>query len=81
MTKLQITLTDQEVSLLNLQAMSLGYSLTRFVKFLLGKEALETNKQIPVFKMSAKLAKNTKEAIEAYNQGKAYSVDSLQELY
>lgn len=81
MTKLQITLTDQEAANLNLSAMSLGYSLTRFVKFLLGKEALETNKQVPVFKMSAKLEKSTKEAVEAYQRGKVYSVDSLQELY
>ena len=81
MTKLQIALTDQEADFLTFQAVNLGYSLTRYVKFLIGQKAAAVSESIPTFRMSDKLEKNTKEAIAAQNQGKTYSVSSLQELY
>lgn len=81
MTKLQIALTDQEADFLTFQAFNLGYSLTRYVKFLIGQKAAAVSESIPTFRMSDKLEKNTKEAIAAQNQGKTYSVSSLQELY
>ena len=39
MKKLQISLTSEEVKLLEIQASELGYKLTKFVKFLLSQEA------------------------------------------
>jgi len=75
MTKLQITLTDQEALALRYGASNLGYSLTRFVKFVLGQKALECNSEIPTFKMSKKTEKNVEEAIRDYKAGRTTSVD------
>ena len=57
MTKLQITLTDEETEGLRKQAEKMGYSLTKFVKFLLAKEAYNIlltiqSKQKPVNSLS-----------------------------
>lgn len=75
MTKLQITLTAQEADTLSLKAASIGYNLTRFVKFLLGQKVLEYNEQIPTFRMSKKMEKTVKEAVKDYEGGNTVSVD------
>jgi len=80
MTKLQITLTDQEAMVLNYGASSLGYSLTKFVKFLLGQKAVEWSEKIPTYKMSAKTEKIVEKARADYKAGKTYSVSSIKEL-
>jgi len=52
MAKLQISLTDQEAEVFEKKAEELGYSLTKFVKFLLSMEAykmageMKDNKQL-----------------------------------
>lgn len=40
-TKLQITITPEEEALLRRKAARLGYDVTKFVKFLLSREAYE----------------------------------------
>ena len=45
MAKLQITLTDEEARVLQIQAEKLDYNLIKFVKFLLAKEAYEALSQ------------------------------------
>lgn len=80
MTKLQIVLTDQEASNLNLLAMGLGYNLTRYVKFLIAQKAAAVNEAIPTFKMSEKLEKRVEEVWAAYKAGKTKTVESLTEI-
>ncbi len=80
MTKLQITLTPEETMSLNYGASNLGYSLTRFVKFVLGQKAVECSREIPTFKMSEKTEKIAKEAMADYKAGRTYSVNSVEEL-
>lgn len=75
MTKLQISLTNQEAAALSFGASNLGYSLTRFVKFILGQKAVEYNLEIPNFKMSKKTEKRVEEAISDYKAGKTVGVD------
>ncbi|MBU1085063.1 MAG: hypothetical protein ABIJ43_05325 [Candidatus Beckwithbacteria bacterium] len=75
MTKLQITLTNQEALLLGYGASNLGYSLTRFVKFVLGQKAVECDHEVPTFKMSKKTEKNVEEAMNDYKAGRTVSVD------
>ena len=62
MTKLQITLTPQETVALGYGASNLGYSLTKFVKFLLGQKAVEVSNSIPVYQMSKKAIRDTEVA-------------------
>ncbi|MFH0943021.1 MAG: hypothetical protein V1810_02485 [Candidatus Beckwithbacteria bacterium] len=78
MTKLQIALTDQEAANLSLSAMRLGYSLTRFVKFLLGQAAFKAAENIPVYKMSAEAIGQAEAAWEEYKQGKTVKIDSIE---
>jgi hypothetical protein len=46
MTKLQLTLTDQEAEVFRKRADELGYSLTKFVKFLLAMEAYKISEEM-----------------------------------
>ena len=80
MAKLQITLTDQEVLALGYGASNLGYSLTRFVKFLLGQQALEWNRKMPTYQLSEKAIKNLEKSEKEYKEGKFYSIKSVDEL-
>ena len=80
MTKLQITLTPQETVALGYGASNLGYSLTKFVKFLLGQKAVEVSNSIPVYQMSKKAIRDTEVAWSEYKQGKTKKISSLLEL-
>ena len=77
MTKLQIALTDQEAANLNLQAFKMGYSLTRFVKFLIGQVAFKAVENIPVYPMSPKLLKISEAAWQEHQAGKTIKVNSV----
>jgi len=46
MAKLQITLTDQEAEVFKKRGEELGYSLTKFVKFLLAMEAYKISQEL-----------------------------------
>lgn len=46
MTKLQLTLTDQEAEVFRKRADELGYSLTKFVKFLLAMEVYKISQEL-----------------------------------
>lgn len=82
MTKVQITLTDEEADLLSAQAALLGYNLTKFLKFIIGKKAekIIESKKVPVFAMSKKAEKTAFEALEEYKKGKIKPVEHLEEL-
>ena len=46
MAKLQITLTDQEAEVFRKKGEELGYSLTKFVKFLLAMEVYKISQEL-----------------------------------
>ncbi|MCG2691580.1 hypothetical protein L6272_01990 [Microgenomates group bacterium] len=79
MTKLQIALTDQEASNLNLLAMGLGYNLTKYVKFLIAQKAAAVSESIPTFRMSEKMEKRVEEVWANHLAGKTIKVNSLAE--
>ncbi len=70
MTKLQITLTDQETQLLAMRGGSMGYDVTKYVKYVLAREAIDGVYGIPTFKANARMEKVIKEGLEEYRQGK-----------
>lgn len=83
MTKLQLTLTDQEESILALKAARLGYSVTRYVKFLISQEAAKTinpDDNLPTFPMSAELEEIGLQALKDHRAGKTIEFDSIEEL-
>ena len=81
MTKLQITLTAQEADLLSGKAAQLGYKLTRFVKFLIAKEAIGAmEKNTPVFLMSKKAEKIGLQVKKDYEKGKTKEISSFRQI-
>jgi len=70
MTKLQISLTDQENELLALKAQGLGYDVTRYAKFVLAREAESALNIIPVLKASKTMDNLIENAIREDTAGK-----------
>ena len=70
MTKLQITLTDQETQLLAMRAAVLGYDVTKYAKFVLAREASDGVSDVPVIKATPRMEKAIREGLEEYRQGK-----------
>ena len=71
MTKLQITLTDQETQLPSMRAAVLGYDVTKYAKFVLAKDAVEEITSIPTFAATPKMNLLLKKALEDDNNGKS----------
>jgi len=78
--KIQITLTPQEILALSLKGESLGYNVTKFIKFLITKEAYAAVESMPVFPMSEELEKKTLKAIEEHKKGKTKELREISVL-
>ncbi len=70
MTKLQITLTDEETQLLAMRGGSMGYDVTKYAKYVLAREAIDGVYGVPTFRANTKMEKVIKEGLEEYRQGK-----------
>jgi hypothetical protein len=70
MTKLQITLTDEEGALLSEQAMLLGYDVAKYAKFVLAQKAIEQITVIPTYKATPKMVRIIRKGLEEYRRGK-----------
>ena len=70
MIKLQITLTDEENQLLAMRATVLGYDVTKYAKFLLAREAVDSRDEVPVFTASTSMERAIKEANKEFKAGK-----------
>lgn len=70
MIKLQITLTDEENQLLAMRATVLGYDVTKYAKFLLAREAVDSRDEVPVFTASTSMEQVIKEANKELKAGK-----------
>ncbi|PIY68916.1 hypothetical protein COY90_03445 [Candidatus Roizmanbacteria bacterium CG_4_10_14_0_8_um_filter_39_9] len=78
--KIQITLTPEEVAALSVKSKALGYNVTKYIKFLVAREVIETVEEYPTYKMSKRLEKLTEKAIQEYKDGKAVLLDSPYDL-
>ena len=84
MTKLQLSLTKQEVDILSTKASQLGYSVTRYVKFLISREAsqsLDPFENLPTFPMSKVLEDKGLKALADHRAGNTIEFDSIEELF
>lgn len=77
MTKVQLTLTDQEAALLTKYGSQLGYSLAKTAKFIVSKasEQILTQGQVPVYTMSPETETKGIKAKAAHKAGKTTPVD------
>ena len=82
MTKIQLTLTKPEATILQNRADVFGYDISRYVKFLISKavEQSVNSTGVPTFKASAKLEKRVAEAMDNYNHGNMYVLDNVDDL-
>lgn len=80
MNKIQVTLTPQETTLLALQGQSLGYDVTKFVKFIISREVYNFAAKIPTYKMSKGLEDEAEKALKEYKTGKLRGYDSVDEM-
>lgn len=71
--KIQITLTPQEIAALSLKSKALGYNVTKYVKFLITKEAHATLEHIPVAEVMRIYEEEKK-------QGKLKKLDNVDNL-
>lgn len=79
MHKIQITLTPEEIQLLNLKARQFGYNVTRFIKLLIGKEVLSISEKFPTIQLSAKSIKKIEKAMSEHVQGKSRKLEEIEE--
>ena len=78
--KVQITLTPQEVAALSIKSKALGYNVTKYIKFIISKEAQATVEEYPTYKMSKRLEKITAKALKDYKEGKMVQLESPYDL-
>lgn len=83
MTKLQLTLTDQETALLTGYGNQLGYALPKVARFLLSKAAEEILKQgtVPVYEMSPKTEEAGLAALAEHKAGKTRNIKNIKDFF
>lgn len=74
MTKLQITITGEEETLLRNKAARLGYNVTKFAKFLLSRAAYQE------FLQQRELGKVVKQALKDHEEGKTFKLSSIDDI-
>ncbi len=80
MYKVQLTFTPQEANILAAKANQLGYSMTKYIKLLLGREVLEEVENFPAFHLSKKVEEKANLAMQEYKAGKAIEISSFKDL-
>lgn len=78
--KIQITLTPEEISALSLKARLLGYSPTKYIRFLVAKEVCSIIESIPTSVMSSSLEKKVLRAKKEYKEGKSRKIKTINDL-
>lgn len=78
--KVQITLTPQEVAALSIKSKALGYDVTRYIKFIVSKEAQEAVEDYPTYKMPISMEKKVLQAIADRKAGKTIKLNKVEDL-
>ncbi|MBU1088529.1 hypothetical protein KKC08_05485 [Patescibacteria group bacterium] len=83
MTKVQLSLTNQEAAILNSYGSELGYNLSKTIRFLISKAAEKFLQKgtIPVYKMSQKTEKKGLQALKEYKTGKTIKIDDVDNFF
>lgn len=78
--KIQITLTPEEMAALSLRGKTLGYNVTKYVKFIVSREAFEAVESYPTLKMGVLLEKKTLQALKEYKKDRSRKLLSVDDL-
>ena len=80
MNKIQLTITPQEHEILKLKASSLGYNVTKYIKFLISRETYAFIERVPEYPLPKKIARLADDALVEYKKGKAKELQNIDEL-
>ena len=80
MHKVQLTLTPEELHILMMRASSLGYNVTKYIKFLISREAHSFIDKVPVYTLSGKMEQLAKKAMTEHKQGKSRELNEIDDL-
>ena len=77
MTKVQLTLTDQEVQAISVIGSKYGYTLTKTLKFIVGREAAQIidDTNLPTFEMSQDNEIRGIRTLKEHRSGKTVKLD------
>ncbi|MBU2592673.1 hypothetical protein KKD61_04400 [Patescibacteria group bacterium] len=83
MTKVQLSLTDQEAAILSNYGSQFGYNLPKTIRFVISKasEKLLREGVVPVYEMSKKTEKKGLEALKKHKAGKTIAVQDVKEFF
>ena len=83
MTKVQLTLTDNEAAILKSYGSQFGYNLSKTIRFLISKAAERVIGEgtIPEFPMSKETEKLGLEALKEHKAGKSIKVDNVSDFF
>lgn len=83
MTKVQLTLTNNEAAILRSYGSQFGYNLARTIRFLISKTAEKAiiDGVAPEFYMSEKTEKIGLEALKEHRAGKSTKVDDISKFF
>ncbi len=83
MTKVQLSLTDEEAAILSGYGEQFGYNLPKIIRFVISKatEKALQEKTIPVYQMSEETEKKGLQALKENSEGKTSPVDNIDDYF
>ena len=83
MTKVQLSLTDQEAAILSSYGSKFGYNLPKTIRFVISKASEDFLKEgtTPIYEMSKKTEEKGLEALKEYGAGKTVEVKDAEEFF
>ena len=80
MTKIQLTLNNQETAVLQDKADLMGYDLAKYLKFFVAKLTEQSLYEERIYPMSDKMEKRYDEAMDNYKKGNVYELNQVEDL-
>lgn len=80
MNKVQLTLSPEEVQALQTKADLMGYSVTKYIKLLIGKEVLSLIDEYPTIELSRKALKKIEQGHKEHQEGKTILINKAADL-
>ena len=83
MTKVQLSLTNEETAILSGYGEQFGYNLSKIVRYIISKAAERAlqEKIVPVYQMSEKTEEKGLLALKEHAEGKTVAIDNINEYF
>ena len=83
MTKVQLSLTDEEAAILSGYGEQFGYNLPKVIRFIISKAAENAiqGRTIPVYPMSESTEKTGLQALKEHESGKTTRLENIDEYF